>query len=160
MKKGTVLLVTFIAGLLSLFVVTGIYAGTDVQDVIPMNNKAYKEHKKGIVEFNHKKHIEEYGASCGECHHDDQGKPLDLKMGDDVQSCIACHKIPGEVPKDVKKEWKAKKLKKAETNKLKLEYHAEALHMNCKDCHKAFNKKNKTKKAPTTCKKCHPKVEK
>jgi len=49
-------------------------------------------------------------------------------------------------------------LKKAEKNKLELEYHAEALHENCKSCHKAFNKKYKPKKAPTTCTKCHPKT--
>lgn len=160
MKKGSSFLVAFIIGLATLFVVAGVYAANTVPDVVKMDNPAYKAHKKGIVEFTHKKHVDEYGASCGECHHDDKGKPLNLKEGDDVQNCLACHKIPSEVPKDIKKEWKAKKLKKAEINKLKLEYHAEALHENCKGCHKAFNKKNKTKKAPTTCAKCHPKLKK
>jgi NAD-dependent SIR2 family protein deacetylase len=41
---------------------------------------------------------------------------------------------------------------------MKLEWHAEAIHDNCKDCHKKFNKENKPeKKAPTTCVQCHPK---
>jgi len=119
-------------------------------DVITMKNPAYAKHKKGIVLFTHKKHIEDYKAGCGECHHDDKGKPLNhLKIGDNVQNCIECHKIPSEGPKGKD----APKLSKKE----RLAYHAEAIHYNCKDCHKKFNKKNKTKKAPTTCTKCHPK---
>ncbi len=134
------------------FMAFGINAG-EATDVIKMENPAYEKHTNGIVMFGHAKHVKEYKAGCGECHHDDKGKPLDeLKEGDAVQSCIECHKIPSERPKGKD----APKLKKKE----RLEYHAEALHYNCKDCHKAFNKKNKTKKAPTTCKKCHPKTKK
>jgi hypothetical protein len=158
--KKTPILVSCVIGVSILFLAAGIYAGTTVADVIPLQNPAYEKHTKGIVQFSHKKHYTEYGATCGECHHDDQGKPLELKEGDDVQNCIECHKIPGEVPKDLKKEWKAKKVSKAEQKKIKLQYHAEAIHMNCKDCHKAYNKKTKTKKAPVSCSKCHPKKEK
>ena len=144
------LLIAVIVGISLLFITAGIYAGTKVPDVIKMENKAYKKHKKSIMTFSHKKHIEEYKAGCGECHHDDKGKPLNnLKIGDNVQNCIECHKKPGERPKGKG----APKLSK----KQRLDYHAEALHYNCKDCHKKFNKKNKTKKAPTTCTKCHPK---
>jgi len=150
MKKRSLLLAVTIAGISTLFVAAAIMAGTTAPDVIKMENPAYAKHKKGIVMFSHQKHATEYGAGCGECHHDADGKPLDsLKDGDDVQSCIACHKKPGERPKGKN----APKLNK----KQRLEYHAEALHYNCKDCHKAFNKKNKTKAAPTTCTKCHPK---
>ena len=121
-----------------------------VAEIIKMENPAYEKHTKGIVMFTHDKHVKEYKAGCGECHHDENGKPLDqLKEGDAVQNCIECHKIPSERPKGKD----APKLKKKE----RLEYHAEALHYNCKDCHKAFNKKNKTKKAPATCSQCHPK---
>ncbi len=127
-----------------------IYAGTTVQDVIKLEEPSYEKHTKGIVEFSHKKHATEYKATCGECHHDDKGKPLDLKEGDDVQRCIECHKKPSERPKGKG----APKLSKKE----RLEYHAEALHYNCKDCHKKYNKENKTKAAPTTCTKCHPKT--
>lgn len=143
------------------FIAAGVYAGVDVPDVITMNNKAYTKHKKSVMEFDHKKHAEEYVQKypefyknkCGECHHDDENKPLaDLKAGDDVQNCIACHKKPSERPKGKK----APKL----TKKQKLEYHAEAIHYNCKGCHKKFNKKYKPKKAPTTCVKCHPKKKK
>ena len=124
----------------------GLYAGTTVKDVIKMDNKAYKKHKKGICEFSHKKHVVEYKAGCGDCHHDENNKPLtNLKEGDDVQNCIECHSKTEKKPKG--------KLSKKD----KLAFHHEAIHKNCKGCHKAFNKKNKTKAAPTTCKKCHPK---
>jgi len=135
-----------------------LYAGTEVQDVIKMENKAYEKHTKSIVKFTHKKHVEEYKAGCGECHHDEKGKPLDnLKMGDDVQNCIACHSKPGERPKGKG----APKLSKKE----RLDYHAEAIHYNCRDCHKKFNKDKGLKSrdkgaAPTTCKQCHPKQKK
>lgn len=127
-----------------------IYAGTTVPDVIKMSEPSYKEHEKGIVEFSHKKHVTDYKATCGDCHHDDKGKPLALKEGDNVQKCIECHKKPGEKPKGKD----APKLSK----KQELEYHAEALHDNCRECHKDHNKKNKTKAAPVTCTKCHPKT--
>ena len=154
------LAVWIVAGIAVLFIASAIYAGTEVPDVIKMENPAYKERKRGIVEFTHKKHMEEYAEKdpdlfengCGVCHHDDNGKPLkDLKIGDDVQTCIECHKKPAERPKGRN----APKLSKEE----RLEYHAEALHYNCRGCHRQFNRKHNTKAAPTTCAKCHPKKE-
>ena len=130
-----------------------ITAGTTVPDVIKMDNKAYEKHKKPIVVFTHKKHSKEYKLDCGECHHDSKNKPLKLKVGDNVDECIKCHPKPGLATGK-----KAKGL----TKKQKLEYHANAIHENCKDCHKKYNKKNKLKSkdkgaAPTTCKSCHKK---
>lgn len=149
MKKGSILLVTAIAvGVLFMAVAI---AGTAAPDVIKMENKIYEgKHEKGIVEFTHKKHATDYKATCGECHHDKEGKPLELKEGDDVQGCAECHSKAGEKPKGKD----APKL----TKQQELEYHAEALHDNCKGCHKEFNKKNNSKAAPTTCTKCHPKT--
>lgn len=147
MKRTFLLLL--VVGITVMFAATIIQAGTTVPDVIKMENPAYEKHTKGIVEFSHKKHATEYGATCGECHHDDKGQPLaNLKEGDDVQGCFTCHNKPGEL-----KGKKAKGKSKAE----KLEYHANAIHDNCQGCHKDYNKKNKTKAAPTTCTKCHPK---
>ena len=150
-KKHLIILAVF--GIAAMFFATSIYAGTAVEDMIKMENEAYAKHKKSIVIFSHKKHTEDYKAGCGECHHDENGKPLnDLKMGDDVQNCIECHKIASERPKGKD----APKL----TKKQKLDYHAEAIHYNCKGCHKKFNKETGTKAAPTTCAKCHPKKKK
>lgn len=155
-KKG--LLIAAMAGIAVLIAATLLCAATDVPDVITMQNDY--EHTEGIIQFSHAKHTTEYKATCGDCHHDADGKPLkDLKAGDPVQKCIECHKKPGEVTKELKKEWKDKKIKRQERKKLELEFHAEALHENCQACHRDYNKKNKTKAAPTTCVKCHPKKE-
>jgi hypothetical protein len=152
------LLVLIVVSCAALFVAAGIYAKS-VPEVIKLEDPAYKEHKKGVVEFSHGKHQKDYAKEypdlykngCGDCHHDKDNKPLsNLKEGDPVQKCIECHKIAAEAPKGKKAK---KKLSKKEKIK---DYHAEALHENCKGCHKAFNKKYKPKKAPTTCSKCHP----
>lgn len=155
-----------VVGCAALFVAAGIYANT-IPDVIKLQDPAYKEHKKGAVEFSHGKHIKDYAEKypdlykngCGECHHDKDNKPLtNLKEGDPVKKCIECHKIPGEMPAKLKKEMRAEKASKEEIKKKELEYHAEALHENCRVCHREYNKKYKPKeKAPTTCTKCHPK---
>ncbi len=160
MKKY--LRVSVVVALATLFIAAGIYAKA-VPDVIPLQDPAYKKHKKGVVKFEHKKHWDDYSKEypefykngCGECHHDKDNKPLtELKEGDEVQKCIECHKIAAEAPK-------GKKVKKKLSKKEKIkEYHAEALHANCRVCHKKFNKKYKPKKAPTTCTKCHPKTKK
>ena len=153
------LLTTVILGIATLFIAAGIYAACP--EIIKMENAKYEKHKKGVVEFDHKKHSEVfakefedlYKQGCGECHHDENNKPLtDITCDTKIQSCIECHKKPGERPKGKD----APKLSKKE----KLEYHAEAMHENCKGCHKKFNKKYKPKKAPTTCAKCHPKTKK
>ncbi|MFC1515849.1 cytochrome c3 family protein [Thermodesulfobacteriota bacterium] len=159
--RKRLLVIALVFGMATLFVAAGIYAGTDVPEEIKMENAAYSKHSKGVVTFTHKKHTDEYAKQfadfykngCGECHHDKDNKPLSsLKAGDEVQSCMACHKKPGERPKGKN----APKLTKSQ----KLEYHAEAIHMNCKGCHKKVNKKTKKKSAPTTCAKCHPKTKK
>jgi hypothetical protein len=162
------LLMMVVVGCAALFATAGIYANT-VPDVIKLQDPAYKEHKKGIVEFTHGKHMKDYAEKypdlykngCGECHHDKDNKPLtNLKEGDPVQKCIECHKIADEMPAKLKKEMREKKASKEEIRKKEMEYHAEALHDNCRGCHRAYNKKYKPKeKAPTTCTKCHPKTE-
>ena len=154
------LLVSGIIAIVTFCIAAGIYAKA-VPDVIELKDPAYEKHKKGVVHFEHKKHQNDYAEQypeyykngCGECHHDKDNKPLsNLKEGDDVQKCIECHKIAAEAPKGKKAK---KKLSKKEKIK---DYHAEALHANCRNCHKKYNKKYKPeKKAPTTCAKCHPK---
>ncbi len=123
---------------------------SEVSDVIAMNNPQYKKHKKGIVTFTHEKHVTDYAISCGDCHHDEHGKPLELTKGDSVQNCIVCHKET-QKPKGEKLDKKQKIAK----------YHFEAMHANCIGCHKPFNVDNGDPKgkgpAPTSCGACHPK---
>lgn len=167
--RKSILYVMAILGLALLFASTAIYAGTTVPDVIKMEKDVYKEHTKGIVEFSHKKHAEDYAKKhpdlykngCGDCHHDDKGKPLkNLKAGDDVKDCIECHKKPGEMPRDEKKALRAKKVSRDKMKEAELEYHAEAIHENCRGCHREFKKMTKSRAAPTTCLKCHPREKK
>ena len=162
MTKKRCLVTLVVAVIATLFVVAGIYAGTEVKDEIIMENKAYAKHTKSIQTFTHLKHSKEYAeknpdlykAGCGECHHDKDNKPLtNLKECDDVKNCIECHKKPGNMTGK-----EAKGLSKEQ----KREYHANAIHDNCKGCHKKFNKSKNFKSkdpgaAPTTCKQCHPK---
>ena len=122
MKKRSLLLTAATVGIAALFAATLIYAGTEVQETIELKDPAYKKHKKGVVKLSHKKHQDDYAQKypefyknkCGECHHDEDNKPLsDLKEGDDVKKCIECHKIAAEMPKKkkqaLKKDVKAKK---------------------------------------------------
>ena len=153
MKNKRILVLFF--GFIFFLTAPLLIAGTKATDIIRMENKAYSSHTKGIVEFTHKKHVEQYKEGCGECHHDENNKPLaNLKEGDNVQGCIECHKIPSEKPKGKD----APKLTKEQS----LEYHAEAIHENCRECHKKYNKEKGLKAtdagyAPISCQKCHPK---
>jgi len=118
------------------------------EGIILMNTPGYAAHTKPIVKFTHQKHMDAYSKSCGDCHHDNTGKPLDLKPGDPVARCIQCHK-------ETKKK-KGEKLEKSEKIRI---YHDEALHANCVGCHKAYNIEKGDPKglapAPASCKACH-----
>ncbi len=159
MKHRSLLLVVAVFGMVTLFAAAVGIAGTEVKDTITLKPIAGEgKYQDRTVTFTHKKHIEEHKLNCGECHHDENGKALtDLKAGDEVKACIECHKKPGEVPKELKMEWRKNKVSKKEMQKMELEYNAEAFHANCVDCHKDHNRKNKTKAAPQACTQCHEK---
>lgn len=132
-------------------------AGTEFVDVITMENtQAYDTHKKGIVSFTHKKHTEEYKIGCGDCHHDKDGKPLELKIGDDVQSCLECH-VKGQADRKA-----LRAMAPAERKKEELKYHYGAIHENCQGCHEKYNVEKAGDKrkgpAPVSCTQCHPKT--
>ena len=137
------------AGIAVIFFATGLHAGTEVPDTIKMDTNNYAKRKKAppkfkFVEFSHKKHNEEYKISCGDCHHDKDNKPLDLKAGDPVQKCVECHT----------------KLKKDPKKKKDILVLENAMHGNCVACHKDINKKAGDPKgmkgpAPASCSKCH-----
>ena len=110
----------------------------DAPDEIMIDNKGYKTDKKGPVKLTHKKHVEDYGAKCTECHHVYKDGKNVLKEGDPIQKCVECHS-------PLKKEGKVLKLNLA-------------YHKNCKNCHKAVNKKDPSKKPPfKKCNDCHEK---
>lgn len=192
MRKKSLVLSSAIAVIATFFIVAGIFADTLGPDVVRMETKGYEKHERGIVEFQHNKHVVEFNLNCGECHHDQDGKPLDsFNMGDKspksciechdldsthkshvgdydvacgqchvdqdgkpldvlkIESCIACHKTPGLSPKEVG----APRMAMEE----RLEYHGEAVHFMCRNCHRDYNVEKKAQLAPVACNDCHPK---
>ncbi|MGD8952433.1 MAG: hypothetical protein PVG62_16910, partial [Desulfobacterales bacterium] len=57
--KTRSLLIAMVIGAVVVFFAAGIYAATKVEDMIKIQDKGC-EYTKGIVEFSHKKHSEEY----------------------------------------------------------------------------------------------------
>lgn len=142
MMSKRFLILMAVVGMAILFAATGLYAGTDVKDTFTIKTDKYEQRRKTPVEFAHKKHIEEYGYSCGECHHDADGQPrTDLEMGDEVQECIVCHDKMKGARDDIK-------------------VHKNAMHGNCQECHKSYNEEEagdaRRGPAPTRCSDCHP----
>ena len=118
-----------------------------VPEEIIIKSTLWKDHTKSAVDFNHKKHQEDYKIKCTECHHVYKDGKNVWKKGDEVKKCQECHNEP-----TIKGE---KKLPEAQ-QKLNLKI---AFHDNCLECHKELKKKDKAKydKIPTTCIQCHPK---
>ncbi len=151
-KKLIMLLLA--AGFAAIFATTGLQAGTEVEDTFQIVTPGYEDvnRKKGPpqfkpVTFTHKKHTEDYGISCGDCHHDENGEPLELKMGDDVHPCYECHNI----------------FEKTKENRRDIMVHENAMHGNCRECHKEVNieagdPKGRKGPAPTSCTQCHEKA--
>jgi hypothetical protein len=144
MKKRSLFVLTAAAlGVVFLFAV--VYATQQAADTMTMNSGVYETHTKGLATFNHKKHNVDYKIPCNECHHVYKDGKNVWKEGDEVQKCEACHK-EASLPKGetCSKEEKIKR------------FHKDALHANCKGCHKTIEDPEK-KKALTTCTACHPK---
>ena len=156
--KGKCLLLAAAVAVAFMFAAAGVQAGEcKPPDVIKMQDAVYKTHAKAIVNFTHQKHIADYKVGCGECHHDKDHKPQALKAGDCTQKCSACHKLAGEASKP-----EAAKLTGKDKVAFLMKYQADAIHENCKGCHKAFNTKKGLKAqdkgaAPTGCTQCHAK---
>jgi len=146
------------AGIAVVFTASGIQAGNTVDDVITMKSKILDATRKKspdaekpckLVEFTHKKHHEEYKISCGDCHHDKEGKPLaDLKAGDNVQKCEECHinVKPGD------KTFSSFKSKPDKPKLIDIMHLESAVHENCIGCH------TEKGKGGTKCTDCHKKM--
>ena len=94
MKGKHIVLFLTIVGLSLLFFGASINAEEcGDEGVIEMKNTdAFDKHKMGIVMFHHKKHHDAepdgYGIACGDCHHGEDGQPLEIKEGDTVKGCF------------------------------------------------------------------------
>ncbi len=136
------------------FTVTALYAETEFPSEITMDYNPYVKRKYTppkweVYVFTHEIHYLDYEISCGECHHDKEGKPLDdLKEGDSVQQCVECHT----------------ELEKTKENRRSIILLENAIHENCKICHQKINiedgdPKGRKGPGPVGCKRCHVKVE-
>ncbi len=152
-----IIMILTISGIGMLFLVAGINAEEAEKaekkpctpDVMEMKNEqAFPQHRMGIVQFDHKKHVADkpdgYGLGCGECHHDENGEPLsDLKPGDAVKNCLECHNKQGRPARP------DPSMSPEEQQKEKLKYYYGAIHENCMGCHKKQG-------GPVSCMECHP----
>lgn len=122
----------------------GIKAKVGAVGVIKMKNeKAFSQHRMGIVEFDHKSHVDKYGLGCGKCHHDENHKPLNnLSYEDSVAGCFECHDKTGKPRRD-------QSMSQQEWEKEQIKYYYGAIHENCMGCHKETE-------GPVSCMECHP----
>jgi hypothetical protein len=130
------------------FLIVGSLTAADAPEKITMNSTVYKKHTKGLVEFSHKKHAERKDVACTECHHVYKDGKNVWKQGDAVQKCEACHSEAKQAKDDKTKMSKKEKIQK---------YHYDAIHTNCKNCHKKMiDKTSDMGKSLNKCTGCHP----
>lgn len=154
-----ILMILTISGIGMLFLVAGINAEEaektekeSCPDVMEMKNEqAFEQHRMGIIQFDHKKHVADepdgYGLGCGECHHDKNGDPLsDLEPEDAVKGCYECHDKDGRPRRDPS-------MSPEEWEKEQINYYYGAIHENCMGCHKKMD-------GPKSCTQCHPQPQK
>jgi hypothetical protein len=95
----------------------------------------------GGVKFEHKKHVEERGVKCEECHH--PSKP-ENPLKSDQQKCSDCHTKTATAPMKTK---------------IQAAFHDPMFKKGvCADCHIKQNAEGK--KAPVKCVECHKKENK
>jgi hypothetical protein len=140
-------------GILISFAVTAVYAETEfpyeiTMDYNPYAMRKYTPPKYEVFIFSHEVHNLDYDISCGECHHDKDGNPLEnLESGDSVKQCVECHT----------------ELKKTKKNRKSIMLLENAIHGSCKVCHKKINiedgdPKGRKGPGPVSCKDCHVKT--
>ena len=99
-----------VAGLMCSVALLGLSGAAEQKaaEVMDIQATLWKAHTKGPVNFQHKKHAEEYKVKCDNCHHVYENGKNVWKEGDKVQKCQECHNeatIKGEkkLPEDKQK---------------------------------------------------------
>ena len=103
----------------------------------------------GPVKFTHAKHVWDYGAVCGDCHHDRDGRPITSHNPETVYACGQCHQKEGLVWGPI-----------AENNTPainRIAHRANAIHMKCIGCHQSYNTLNQVVRVAESCETCHAK---
>ena len=103
----------------------------------------------GPVTFPHQKHIKEYGASCGDCHHNGDHEPIVGYTPDESFVCVDCHDGEGLIRGAI--------AENAVSRDDLITYRANVLHLKCIGCHKKYNATIHVVQAPEACRICHTK---
>ena len=103
----------------------------------------------GPVAFSHQKHLSDYAAGCGDCHHDSDHEPIVGYSPDKSFTCEDCHDEEGLIRGPIAEN-------AASIDDL-ITHRANVLHMKCIGCHKKHNAKQHLVSAPEACRFCHTK---
>ena len=101
----------------------------------------------GPVKFTHSKHVQDYGAVCGDCHHDSNAEPINSYDPDATYACGECHDEEGLIRGPI-----------AENDvptELRIAHRANVIHMRCIGCHQMYNNLNRVGRVSESCKTCH-----
>ena len=101
----------------------------------------------GPVKFTHAKHVQSYGAVCGDCHHDSDAEPINSYDPDATYACGECHKEEGLIRGPAAEN-------EASASDL-IAHRANAIHMQCIGCHQMYNNLIQVVRVPESCKTCH-----
>ena len=103
----------------------------------------------GPVKFSHSRHVEEYGAACGDCHHDSDFEPIDAHDPDETYACVECHDEEGLIRGPIAE------IEASDSDLIA--HRSNVIHMQCIGCHKQFNNDKQGVRAPESCIACHTK---
>ncbi len=107
----------------------------------------YRSIYSGSVKFTHSKHVDDYGAVCGDCHHDSDAEPIEFHDPDAIYACGECHDEEGLIRGPI--------AENEVSDSDRIAHRANALHLQCIGCHKMYNELNKVVRVPESCKTCH-----
>ena len=103
----------------------------------------------GPVVFQHRKHFEEYGMGCGDCHHDSNHEPIVGYDDDKTFACGECHDEEGLIRGPI--------AENAASHDDLIARRANVLHIRCIGCHKKLNAEKHAIRRPESCRMCHAK---
>jgi hypothetical protein len=101
----------------------------------------------GPIPFRHEKHFMDYGASCGDCHHDSDAEPIVGYSSSKSFTCGDCHVEEGLIRGPI--------AENAASDEDLIAHRANVLHMRCIGCHRNYNTEKKSVLAPVSCRTCH-----
>ena len=148
------LLITCIAGFFWLAISTTVAQQT-VPDVIDFDGTTdeggsgdiFQSSYSGPVKFTHSKHVKDYGAVCGDCHHDSDAEPIYSFDPDATYACGERHNVEGLL--------RGPTAENEVSADERLGHRANAIHEKCIGCHRMYNNINQVVRVPESCKTCH-----